>query len=73
MKGAYRGQLLAAVGIDGNNYKYLIAWAVVGVERKEGYLEVVLGFSMGDDIGCFLPTYIYLESSEKKLISFIEL
>ncbi|GKV06937.1 hypothetical protein SLEP1_g18754 [Rubroshorea leprosula] len=35
LKGAYKGELLTAVGRDANNQMYPIAWAVVEVEKKE--------------------------------------
>lgn len=33
LKGYYGGQLLAAVGIDANDWIYLVAWAVVDKEN----------------------------------------
>ncbi|XP_059283088.1 uncharacterized protein LOC132036727 [Lycium ferocissimum] len=35
LKGICKGQLLAAVGKDGNNQMFPIAWAVVGTESKD--------------------------------------
>ncbi|CAL2231478.1 unnamed protein product [Prunus armeniaca] len=35
IKGLYLGQLLAVVGIDGNNGMFLIAYAIVEIENKD--------------------------------------
>ncbi|XP_056159542.1 uncharacterized protein LOC130135140 [Syzygium oleosum] len=35
LKGVCKGELLAAIGRDGNNQMFLIAWAVVKVESKD--------------------------------------
>ncbi|KAL5538235.1 hypothetical protein UlMin_043131 [Ulmus minor] len=35
IKGHHKGQLLAAVGVDGNNQMYLVAYAIVESETKE--------------------------------------
>ncbi|KAL0387943.1 UNVERIFIED_CONTAM: hypothetical protein Sradi_2676100 [Sesamum radiatum] len=49
MKGPYGGVLLAAVGLDGNNGLYLLAFAIVEVECKDSWgfffqcLETMLG------------------------------
>lgn len=37
LKGVCKGQLLCAVGRDGNNQMFPIAWAVVSVENKENW------------------------------------
>ncbi|GAA0174253.1 hypothetical protein LIER_41683 [Lithospermum erythrorhizon] len=37
LKGAFKGQLLATVGVDGDNGIYPIAWAVVEVENTESW------------------------------------
>ena len=37
LKGYYGGQLLSAVGQDGNNQIYVIAYAIVDVENKDNW------------------------------------
>ncbi|CAI9274655.1 unnamed protein product [Lactuca saligna] len=37
LKGKVKGELLAAIGRDGNNQIYPIAWAVVNVENKDNW------------------------------------
>ncbi|XP_062011844.1 uncharacterized protein LOC133728443 [Rosa rugosa] len=37
LKGAYKGQLLSAVGIDGNNAMYPIAYAIVEQETRDSW------------------------------------
>jgi hypothetical protein len=37
LKGPLKGQLLAAVGRDGNNYMYHIAFAVVEAESRDSW------------------------------------
>jgi hypothetical protein len=37
LKGYYGGQLLSAVGQDGNNHIYVIAYAIVDVENKDNW------------------------------------
>lgn len=38
LKGYYGGQLLAAVGIDVNDWIYLVAWAVVDKENYHNWV-----------------------------------
>jgi hypothetical protein len=38
LKGVLKGQLLSAVGRDGNNQMYPIAWAVVEKENKDSWM-----------------------------------
>ncbi|GAA0147093.1 hypothetical protein LIER_06879 [Lithospermum erythrorhizon] len=38
LKDAFKDQILASVGLDGNNGIYPMAWAVVEVENKESWL-----------------------------------
>ncbi|CAM8907539.1 unnamed protein product [Rhodiola kirilowii] len=56
LKGAYTGQVLVAVGKDGNNNIYPIAYAAVESETKDSwmwFIEQLVG-----DIGGAVPTYI---------------
>ena len=49
LKGMCKGELLTAVGRDGNNQMYPIAWAIVGVENTNNWL---LFFQLlRDDLG----------------------
>ena len=38
LKGQCKGELLTAIGRDGNNQVYPIAWAVVEVENRDNWL-----------------------------------
>ena len=56
LKGAYSGQVLVAVGMDGNDNLFPIAYAVVEAERKDTWLwfiELLLR-----DVGSCNPTFI---------------
>ncbi|KAG8480911.1 hypothetical protein CXB51_025478 [Gossypium anomalum] len=53
--GSFKGELLAAVGRDGNNQIFLIVWAIVEVENKESWAwflkYVQLDLEVGDGKG----------------------
>ncbi|WMV25936.1 hypothetical protein MTR67_019321 [Solanum verrucosum] len=60
LKGACKGELLVAVGKNGNNQMYLIAWAVVDTETKHSwswfirYLIVDLNLGTGEGLTVML-------------------
>jgi hypothetical protein len=47
LKGAFKGQLLCAIGRDANNQMYPIAWAIVEVESYESWYWFI-GFLQKD-------------------------
>ena len=60
LKVSFKGQLLAAVGMDVNNNMYLIAFAVVKVKTKDSwtsFLETLVSNIRVHERGC-RPTFI---------------
>ncbi|XP_050215351.1 uncharacterized protein LOC126666448 [Mercurialis annua] len=55
LKGPVKGEILAAVGRDGNNQMFPVAWALVDTERREtwdwfiSFLLMVLNWVLGQD------------------------
>lgn len=68
MKGPWPGQLLTAIGIDGNNGMWPIAYAVVEKENKSSwkwFLELVI-----EDLGIICPKNWTFMSDQQK-VSFL--
>lgn len=66
LKGEYGGQLMAAVGKDGNNQIYLIAYAVVEAETKDSwkwFLDILL-----EDLNNVVPRSYGFISDQHKVI-----
>ncbi|PRQ43114.1 putative transposase, MuDR, plant, MULE transposase domain-containing protein [Rosa chinensis] len=63
LKTVHKGQLLTAVGIDGNNFMYPIAWAVVEKETREAWTWF---FKFLKDDLCLVNDYTYVFMSDKQ-------
>ncbi|XP_022875710.1 uncharacterized protein LOC111394175 [Olea europaea var. sylvestris] len=70
LKSADGGQLLAAVGIDGENCMFSLAWAVVDAENKtnwQWFIELLVG-----DIGMHNPrAWTFISDKQKGLVDSI--
>ncbi|XP_058224864.1 uncharacterized protein LOC131334019 isoform X1 [Rhododendron vialii] len=68
LKGPYKGQLLVAVGIDGNNQTYAVAYAVVEAENKASwkwFLEI-----LSEDLNIYNnPNFTFISDKQKGLIA----
>ncbi|XP_056847240.1 uncharacterized protein LOC108836793 [Raphanus sativus] len=71
LKSRMKGQLLVALGRDGDNAIYPVAWAVVGVENKDNWLwfvkkiKVDLGLEEGEG-------YVMVSDRQKGLIAAVK-
>ncbi|XP_024985433.1 uncharacterized protein LOC112521035 [Cynara cardunculus var. scolymus] len=64
LKGVCKGELISAIGRDGNNQIYPIAWAVVDVENKENwkwFIELLI-----EDIGVIEGAGLTIMSDQHK-------
>ncbi|GJZ63727.1 hypothetical protein Tco_0620148 [Tanacetum coccineum] len=62
-----QGEILTAIGRDGNNHIYPVAWAVVNVENKDNwtrFLEL-----LEEDLGCSRGNGLTLMSDQHKVAS----
>ncbi|XP_021722374.1 uncharacterized protein LOC110689850 [Chenopodium quinoa] len=68
LKGPYGGQLLVAVGRDGNNQMFPIAWAIVEVEKTEtwSWFLYLLAADLGTDEGAW---YTFMSDQQKGLLA----
>ncbi|XP_022883793.1 uncharacterized protein LOC111400626 [Olea europaea var. sylvestris] len=70
LKSAEGGQLLAAIGIDGENYMFPLAWAVVNAENKtnrQWFIELLV-----HDIGMHNPrAWTFISDKQKSLVDSI--
>ncbi|XP_021775845.1 uncharacterized protein LOC110739693 [Chenopodium quinoa] len=73
LKGAYPGQILVAVGKDGNNNIYPVAWATVEVENKESWCWFLgcLKKDLGDV--CEGGGWTFMSDKQKGLLEALEL
>ncbi|XP_021740125.1 uncharacterized protein LOC110706514 [Chenopodium quinoa] len=69
--GPFRGQLLVAVGRDGNNQMFPLAWVVVGVESTDtwSWFLHLLGSDLGTSEGA---GYTFMSDQQKGLIAAIQ-
>nr|KAJ0219418.1 hypothetical protein LSAT_V11C300120670 [Lactuca sativa] len=65
MKGPYPGQILSAMGIDGNNGTYPLAYAVVESESTNSWTWFLT--CLEDDLGLGTNFYIYDRQAKAKL------
>lgn len=67
LKGPYGGQLMAAIGRDGNNQMFPLAFAVVEIECRESwswFLELLMNAFGSADLG----TYSFISDRQKGLV-----
>jgi len=69
LKTACNGELLTAVGRDGNNQIYPIAWAIVGVENKDNWIWFLS--LLAEDLDCPEGRDLSIMSDQHKVYSYI--
>ncbi|XP_008239616.1 PREDICTED: uncharacterized protein LOC103338208 [Prunus mume] len=71
VKGPYPGQILIAVGVDGNNGNFPIAYAVVEIESKQLWIRflrlLIQDLKITNDL-----SYMFISDKQKRLILAIE-
>ncbi|XP_058780530.1 uncharacterized protein LOC131654122 [Vicia villosa] len=67
LKGEYGGQLMAAVGMDGNNQIYPIAYAVVEAETRDSW-KWFLDLLLADLNNIFPRSYGFISDQQKGLV-----
>ncbi|XP_021746632.1 uncharacterized protein LOC110712475 [Chenopodium quinoa] len=71
LKGPFGGQLLVAVGRDGNNQMFPIAWAVVEVESTDSWTWFLS--LLGDDLGTVQGAgYTFMSDQQKGLLAAVD-
>ncbi|GAA0174368.1 hypothetical protein LIER_27771 [Lithospermum erythrorhizon] len=65
--GAFKGQLLAAIGVDGDNGIYLVAWSVVEVENTDSWTWFVRLFNEDLGMKTELEFWILITDQQKGL------
>ncbi|XP_023755147.2 uncharacterized protein LOC111903611 [Lactuca sativa] len=71
MKGPYHGMILTAVGLDGNNYTYPLAYAVVEAENFNSWTWFLT--NLGNDLGLYANSNItFISDKQKGLLPALE-
>ena len=71
LKSAYKGQLLCAVGLDGNNCMFPIAYAVVEAERLDSWRWFVALLAEDFEIGLG-DGWSFISDRQKGLLTVVE-
>ncbi|CAI9284676.1 unnamed protein product [Lactuca saligna] len=71
MKGPYHGMILTTVGLDGNNYTYPLAYAVVEEENFNSWTWFLT--NLGDDLGLYAKSnFTFISDRQKGLLPALE-
>ncbi|CAI9269138.1 unnamed protein product [Lactuca saligna] len=71
MKGPYHGMILTAVGLDGNNCTYPLAYAVVEAENFNSWTWFLI--NLGDDLGLYANSnFTFISDRQKGLLPALE-
>nr|KAJ0212186.1 hypothetical protein LSAT_V11C400223730 [Lactuca sativa] len=71
MKGPYHGMILTAVGLDGNNCTYPLAYAVVEAENFNSWTWFLT--NLGDDLGLYAKSnFTFISDRQKGLLPALE-
>nr|KAJ0199185.1 hypothetical protein LSAT_V11C600340960 [Lactuca sativa] len=71
MKGPYHGMILTAVGLDGNNCTYPLAYAVVEAENFNSWTWFLT--NLGDDLGLYANSnFTFISDRQKGLLPALE-